>query len=344
MTNQRDHALDGLRGIAAMAVVLAHLAAITWVPFIDKSITPHIWQYMLWYLGGPAVDLFFVLSGYVVANSLVKRRQDYGVYLLSRYIRILPVAWIAVLSGLALRNIDLIPPEGASAALMALGEPIERMDLIGLSTMLAPIFNAERLNAPLWTIPIELQAAIAMPALVWAVAKWPRVAVPVAVVAMMAVASAINSAYPLFFVAFAYGTWLQAGERGISKRANPLPLAIVGIAILMVRHVLATDDPMMRLICPVGAVFLILAVRRGFGRKMLRRPRIQWLGRISYPLYAVHWPIMAVATMTLGWHIPPALAAALSIPIALLAAAFIRKHVDGPAITLSHMVKSHAPR
>lgn len=343
MTSQRDHALDGLRGIAAMAVVLAHIAAMTWVPFLDTGAAPDPLQYVFWHLGAPAVDLFFVLSGYVIAKSLTRKRQDYVSYMMSRYLRLIPIAWIAVLAGLVLRGVDLEWPPGASSGLLALEQPLEKLDMIGLATMISPITNPERINAVLWTLPVEIQAAFAMPILTWMALRWPRMTAPVVITALVAIALSANLQYPLFFAAFVYGAVLHANEKKIPKIKEPLRVALFGIGLLMARHLFG-DDPFLRLICPVGAVFIILAVQNGVWNNTLRHPKMQWLGRISYPLYAIHWPIMAASAMTLGWYINPGLAAAASIPLALFAAAFLRKHVDLPAVALSHVVKSHAPR
>lgn len=344
MTSQRDHALDGLRGIAAMAVVLSHIAAMVWVPFLDKTPVPSAWVYALWHLGAPAVDLFLVLSGYVVAKSLMRRRQEYVPYALSRYIRLAPIAWIGVLAGIALRNVDILPPPGTTIGLLALRQPIGMMDLMGFTTLVTPILNAQLVNVPLWTISIEMQAAFLMPPLAWAATRWPRAIVPVALAILIGTGLAINYDYPFIFAGFVYGAALAALERRIPKAPRPVALAVVGLAVLMSRHVLGTDDPFMRLVCAAGATLLILAVQQGAWKRFLRSRPAQWLGRLSYPLYAIHWPIMAAATMTLGWDIAPGLAAAASLPLILIAAAFLRRHVDQPSVTLSHMVKSVAPR
>lgn len=343
MTSQRDHELDGLRGIAALAVVLSHVAAITWVPFIDGG-TPSAWQHALWYLGAPAVDMFLVLSGYVITKSLTRRRQDYLAYMLGRYIRLAPVAWMAVLAGVALRSIEIQPPPGTSASLLALGRPLGTWDILGFTTLIAPVPQTEHLNPPLWTVFVEMQAAIAMPALAAAARRWPVATAPIGIAILLGAALASNLYYPLFFSGFVLGAALCALEDRLPKAPRPVAVALFGLAILMVRHLLATEDPLLRPVCAVGAALMILAVRQGAWRDALRSGTAQWLGRISYPLYAVHWPIMAATTLVLGSLVHPALAALASIPLALCAAAFARHHVDGPSVTLSHLVKSRDPR
>lgn len=343
MTSQRDHELDGLRGIAALAVVLSHIAAITWVPFIDGG-TPNAWQHALWYLGAPAVDMFLVLSGYVVTKSLTRRTQDYFPYILSRYIRLAPIAWMAVLAGLALRSVDMQPPPGTSESLLALAKPLGTWDILGFATLIAPVPQTEYLNPPLWTIFIEIQAAFAMPFLAAAAKRWPLATAPVGLALLLVVALASNFYYPIYFSGFVLGAALCTLEGRLPKAPRPFAIAIVGFAILMLRHVLSTEDPLLRPVCAIGAVLIILAVRQGAWNAALRSDVAQWLGRISYPLYAVHWPIMAAVVLVAGGLVHPAIAALCSIPLALAAATFARRHVDGPSVTLSHLVKSRDPR
>ena len=165
MMNERDDGLDGARGIAAMAVVLSHVAAMTWVPFVDGAGNGSTLERVLWHLGAPAVDLVLVLSGYVVTRSLLRRPVDYFPYLLGRLVRLLPVAWIAIGLGLALRSAGLHAPSGTSSGLLELASPLTSADVIGLMTLVAPVPNVDVISPPLWTLVLEMQAAYAMPLL-----------------------------------------------------------------------------------------------------------------------------------------------------------------------------------
>ena len=53
----REPQLDGMRGLAALAVALSHVAAMSWIPYEDGPAAPSAWAYVLWHLGAPAVDL-----------------------------------------------------------------------------------------------------------------------------------------------------------------------------------------------------------------------------------------------------------------------------------------------
>ena len=342
MTSPRDHALDGLRGIAALMVVLSHVASMTWTPFADAR-TPLVWEYALWHLGAPAVDLFFVLSGFVVARSLMRHRQDYAPFILSRAIRLYPIAWAGVLAGLALRNLHPAIPLGMSAGIADLNRAMMPSDVLGFATLSLPIPHANLLNPPLWSLVYEIQAAAAMPLLAMAAWRWPRATAPMVVAALCVVALASNLAYPLLFSGFAIGAALAALEARIPRAPRPAAVLALGLAILMVRHGLATDDPLLRPVCAAGAGLVVLAVRQGAGRRWLSGRAPRRLGRISYPIYAVHWPIMATTAIAFGPSTGFAAAALASIPASMAAAHFLERRIDVPAVTLSHLVKSRKP-
>ena len=74
MLNQRISSLEALRFLAALCVVLYHIPTIG--------------------LGAFGVDVFFIISGYVMMLSTAKGSE---LFLLKRAIRIIPVYWIATL-------------------------------------------------------------------------------------------------------------------------------------------------------------------------------------------------------------------------------------------------------
>jgi peptidoglycan/LPS O-acetylase OafA/YrhL len=79
---KRLECLDGLRGLLAVYVLLGHMA-----PF---ALLPN-WTQILFSHGGAAVDVFFILSGLVITESLDKVRGEAAPFLLARTARIFPV-------------------------------------------------------------------------------------------------------------------------------------------------------------------------------------------------------------------------------------------------------------
>lgn len=89
--------LDGLRGFAALAVLLGHLPQVT-----DTTIGL-FFKYFTWtsYIASSAVDVFFVLSGFLITRNLIKDkingRFSFKNFYLKRLLRIFPIYYLTIL-------------------------------------------------------------------------------------------------------------------------------------------------------------------------------------------------------------------------------------------------------
>ena len=94
----RMHALDGLRGLAAVGVVLLHVWIYTGANAPDKSLTMDRWMGEL----RLCVLLFFVLSGFLLALPWIaaargeREAPRLGSYIARRAARIVPAYWLAM--------------------------------------------------------------------------------------------------------------------------------------------------------------------------------------------------------------------------------------------------------
>ncbi|HET6963864.1 MAG TPA: acyltransferase [Acidimicrobiales bacterium] len=83
-TSTRLIRLDGLRGIAVLSVLLFH-AGYFLMPSVAERLLPG---------GFLGVDIFFVLSGFLMTHILLERRQSYGRFYLRRVARIFPALYL----------------------------------------------------------------------------------------------------------------------------------------------------------------------------------------------------------------------------------------------------------
>lgn len=319
----RIAALDGLRGLAALAVVFSHVAALSWIPWHSaRSAEP--WEWALWHLGAPAVDLFFVLSGFVVARSAATR--PLGDFLRRRAARLLPVALLGVVLGLA-----VIRPLGAGLGVpggQALAAPLTALELLTVLSFLIP-FEVGRLNPPLWTLVVEAQATLLMP--LFARIRNGLWLLPVALFGSLLAASGLL--FPLFvhtgvFVLFALGAWLS---RLPAPRRGRAPLFALGLALLLSRHLFGIEEGWWRLIAGGGAALLIMAVQGGVGAAWLSGSVPQFLGRVSYPLYATHYAALFVGAALTPVHLPLG-GLLVGVPLALVLAAAVTRVVEEPLL------------
>jgi peptidoglycan/LPS O-acetylase OafA/YrhL len=334
--------IEGLRGIAVSLVVLFHAG------LLSKSAT----QITGGFIG---VDLFFVVSGFLITGLLVRERERSGRISFSRFYarrvrRILPAALVVLLVTFVAANslttlVDRpsVMQDGASAALS-----IANIRFAWTTDYFNPVSYSPFLHY--WSLGVEEQFYFVWPALMAIVAwKAPRLGAGVAltiVVAASFLASLVitNSSTSTAFYMLPTRAWqLGAGglvavgagsfdrlPRAIRAAAGQL-LAFAGwgaMAALITAAVaidsMATPYPGMAAIVPTIAGVLLIASgqeRTGPGM-LLRLAPVRFIGRISYSLYLWHWPILILGGI---WLVGPmgtistkqALAlAALAVPVA----------------------------
>lgn len=145
--------LTGLRWFAASIVFVYHFGAPAWIPN---------WLWRIQHNGLLGVQLFFVLSGYVLTLRYFKIRLQLRKYLLSRVARI----WPMYLVGLFLSFLYLVysnqPTPLTSIAVHA----------VGLQAWNPEMDSALRLNGPAWTVSVEFFFYLMFPILLSVFRRW----------------------------------------------------------------------------------------------------------------------------------------------------------------------------
>lgn len=319
---QRIEALELLRVAAALVVVLGHLHM---HGFLGTA--PDLPWYLKWIgLGHLSVLIFFGLSGYVLvvggafdteASSWLRRRLK----------RLLPLYYIALvlpaLADVAMSGSIRFRAEFGSSALML--------------SALVPRFDFDGRNAPLWSLQVEVWLSVVL--CVWAAAmrQRPRLRVASSVGSLtIALALALGTSsigiatlegLP-FFIAGVMLALSATALRGGHASAALGALAIV--AWLGAPWYLGSASATARLLA--GLPFVSLALWAASGVTMpapFSRPALA-LGRRTYALYAVHWPVLlALKTMWPGTGIMRSVSAGVAVAIAT---ELTYRWIDAPAI------------
>lgn len=312
--------IDGLRAIAVLSVLIYH------------------WNHLLLPGGFTGVDVFFVISGYVISKSLAtSKAEKFSGYILwfykRRFLRIVPaLIFCLILSSIA--SVLFIPNAwlSASNALTAASA------FFGVSNFYLVVaadgYFSQRIPfnpfVHTWSLAVEEQFYVIFPLVFYLWLKrdgsagaqralrtllLPLLAVVSLVLAWHETAASYDRAFyllPSRFWELAAGAILfQFQHRqlpGAGKRIGPRVLLALGAVLLTIGFIYADESrfPFPWALLPVvGTMLMIAGTERlatdGSGsRTLLELPAVTYIGRISYSLYLWHWPVFSLYRWTVG--------------------------------------------
>jgi peptidoglycan/LPS O-acetylase OafA/YrhL len=312
--------IDGLRALAVISVIIFHLKA---------TLLPG---------GFSGVDIFFVISGYVVSSSLVKyQKQDLWNFLLGFYarrlVRIYPALLVCLFTA-SLFHTLLVP----SSWLSTTSNKTAMTAFFGLSNF-ALIWFSDGYFSPrvdfntfthTWSLAVEEQFYLIFPFIffIWFKGRdkqgWVKT-LSNSLLGGFLVASLIFSWYqtnhqpdhafyllPSRFWELACGALLfrmHHQGQGIIKSAKLINLSTtIGLVIILWGFIFCDPKsfPFPWAILPVvGTIFLMISAKSGVSRgctlnRLIENNIIVFIGKISYSLYLWHWPVFAIFRWTLG--------------------------------------------
>jgi peptidoglycan/LPS O-acetylase OafA/YrhL len=339
LPRRRLAGLDGLRGLAALYVVVYHvsLRAFPGYPYDGAP----FWAG--WFVYGRfAVLVFIVLSGFSLALSPARdgwRLDGLATYARRRARRILPAYWAALAFSLAVAW--LIVPQPRS------GVP-DAMSVLVNGTLVQNIVGAPSPNTAFWSIAVEVQLYLALPVLLLMVRKRGALAMVAAVTLVVAAVGIVGphvarldtfvtQSPPELAALFALGIASAGIVATGARRSWPWPW----LALAAAAPVLATIawqgsawalERLFWVDLALGPAIACLLVSLATGRpaslvRLLDARPIRGLGSCSYSLYLTHAPIIAIVSglIVARWFHPGTAAFLVSLAIVLpLTIAFAR--------------------
>ncbi|TGT89541.1 acyltransferase [Mesorhizobium sp. M8A.F.Ca.ET.161.01.1.1] len=329
--NDYRHDIDGLRAVAVIAVIMFHFG----VPG---------------FAGGFAgVDVFFVISGYLITSILVgPNRLSLTEFYGRRVRRILPAMLVVIAVSLIAGWFLLLPGDyvslGKSASYSSVGFGnyyfLWNTGYFDREAALQPLLH-------LWSLGVEEQFYLIWPALLLAISRISHGRPGVAVVAICVVAVASFS-IAVHLVASDpkqafYGPFSRAWELGAGGLLVFLPvprrpsfdwlgcLGLLMIALSILR--LSPDDafPGVNALAPVfGAGLLVWRRPPSPVISALSIPPLRFTGKISYSLYLWHWPVFVFFRHYNGGAVPTATETGSILLFTVLIASLSWRYVEEP--------------
>jgi peptidoglycan/LPS O-acetylase OafA/YrhL len=368
-TGRRIVALDGLRGVAAIMVLLHH--ALLMLPqFADYEwysrlpAHPSLGEFLLLrtplrlvWAGQERAIMFFVLSGFVLSLPWLNGKpQSYGRFLLGRLCRIYP-PYLAAMTLAALGSILMgghVLPK-ASVYFNELGWA-RNPDAGTLPSILLVLTNhhGDYINEAVWSLTWEVRVAILFPLLMLPILRWRSLGA--------------TQVYAVFLLLGPAARYLLAAHPDLGEMLRNgcgyTGCFVLGSAIAMNRSKIAEWfggrhsvfgwlcltlglwicwAPWPHLyneIVGIGAALVIVAIiGTARLRKWLAGESWLWLGKQSYSLYLIHVPVVMAIVVLCGGEVP--LWACLSvIPLSIGLGQMFHLYVELPSVALAQKIGS----
>lgn len=306
---KRLEALEGLRGYAVFLVFLTHAFGLLIQKLypvdpdqfsIYDSPSAALTVLVLFFRSHYGVDLFFVLSGLLMADIAIRRWPGARHFLARRALRIYPayLASLVVVMAVLVQWFD----RSFSAAEMAQNAGI----LQGFFVLGIPAVNAVT-----WSLSYEVAFYLAVPLLALAWSGAPQAAptrtTSAALIAAFALIVALSAALPgaktiyfAYFALFVPGLWLgllEADARRALAERIPASLAVLAWAsfeLAVKLEGLSNRAPLYYVVSGMAGGLLVLKacdVKSGLAKLLTRRPAL-WLGRHSYSFFLIHYIVL----------------------------------------------------
>jgi peptidoglycan/LPS O-acetylase OafA/YrhL len=300
--------LDGLRAIAVLAVVLHHL----WPERVPG--------------GFVGVDVFFVLSGFLITGIVAREARDgrfsIATFYERRVRRLFPALFVVLAATLAASWFLLLPSDAVATFRAGIGTLLFASNVVFWKSLAAGYFAADAKLNPLlhtWSLGVEEQFYLLFPILLLvALAKFPRwanAALAGALLASLAASEWLVRAHPVavFFLS-PFRAWeLLMGALLALDAVAPLrspamreALGVAGLAAIFVAtfaYTPATPFPGLSALLPVAGTAAVIHATTGPSTRVARSLQLKplvYVGLISYSLYLWHWPLIVLARFASG--------------------------------------------
>jgi peptidoglycan/LPS O-acetylase OafA/YrhL len=346
-----------LRGISAMWVLLSHLLLVSGlnIPILSS--------------GGQAVELFVILSGFVIALLCLTKQERYPVYIFRRFVRLYPLFLVALALGMATSHLygpaigenPFLQEDPQSFITRASNESrYFWQHLLAHLTMLHGAIpdtwlpqSVFTFSGPLWSISLEWQFYLIAPFLVaalnWYKQSLWQVLLLCSFIVLLRVATnrywpdaGAPAFLPLRLELFALGIFCAIGwDRAKATDWKILLLWMIGLTILFVK---IFHYGLFPIVVWLG-VYITAALGNRYrltkiANECLKIAPAQWIGQRSYGLYVLHMPIVLTVTYFVLLPLAPmtgqvgmfALSLLIILPLVLALAAICYRYIETPTI------------
>lgn len=304
--------VDGLRGFAALCIVIFHIWWYEPEPY--PALNDAHWIVDAAFLrvrGG--VQILLVISGFVIAYTLRKTwvtPSEILTFVGRRIIRLVPAYWVAIgtvilVDAICRKILGTSPPFEGELSFSRIGAHM---------AFLQDVLNHDALGAGMWTLCIEMQFYF-VAVVSWGIAQYilprPNPADPRPSMSALLLVFA-----PVAFVSLFYWRTMASTDQWVLHflwmfflgmmtwwtldRTVTIHCFAFVVAVALINLVIDEEWRYENSVALATAMAIFTAGRQGELYSWLNWPWLQHLGKISYSLYLIHFPVCHLIT-TAGW-------------------------------------------
>ncbi|AMP98727.1 hypothetical protein AY601_1818 [Pedobacter cryoconitis] len=287
--------IQSIRAIAVISVVIFHF---------NKFLLPG---------GFIGVDIFFVISGYLITSIIIKQKENntfrFKKFYLNRIKRIVP-AYLFLLLFVTVCTTILFIGKDFSNFRSILANSIIFNSNNYLPVAINDYFGARAEQTPLlhtWTLSVEMQFYLMLPiVLIFLPGRFNKYIFPIIIILLTAYAAykirlgdkqgmyfSLLARIPEFLLGSVAILWRLEEKTSIRMRNI---LSLTGITAIVFSFIFiseASDFPgFLSLIPCVGSLFILISCGSWFNKIISAKP-IVYIGELSYSIYLWHWPVLA---------------------------------------------------
>jgi peptidoglycan/LPS O-acetylase OafA/YrhL len=300
--------IDGLRGVAVIAVIANHLPA----AYLPSG-----------FLG---VDVFFVISGFVITASLLNHSPSslsglYTEFFSKRVKRLLPALFVFVL--LTSAYVLLVDPFPKVSIKTGIASLFGLSNIVLYSEQLDYFSASSKFNAftHTWSLGVEEQFYLVFPLVIWlgffkgsnakSIKKFALILFFLSVASLIAFVYLYDVNQPAAYFLTPMRIWeLGAGSLAclvsVSAYSNSVGRILSKVSILLLLLLLGIFFLSLEYAMPATVVailltfLIILSPKESFSSRVLSIPLAVFIGKISYSLYLWHWPVITLKAFGLS--------------------------------------------
>lgn len=348
--------LDGLRGLAALSVFFSHFIGVfpfTSMAFKKISYSP---IHLLWN-GEGAVFLFFLLSGFVLTLPYVKQKNKLRLFdfYVKRVFRIYPAFLSAIVFSIMIKSF-FFQAEGMKSFSNWINEfwkwnfnDLVLSDYFNTLVLIGKEFDVKLFNPVIGTLRTEMIISFFLPFMIFIAF---RLKFMLNLIVMIILFTLDKDIWGVFYLGIIIAFYKDTIFYHLFKLNSKMILLLLVIASILytsrfsLMGGIGGYSKISFLLTVIGCLlFLLVAIKPGKLNNLLNTKVVQFLGRISYSLYLVHFPILLFISSIVSnrfillFSFPIILLFSLSTT--LIVSFFFYKYIEKPFIQYGKNITSN---